>query len=74
MGMYLLFGLCRLLFVLFNYRYFSYGGAGTLVNWIWGGLVFDTVAIFYVNAVLYPSGYPSFEVQVQKMVSGNPVR
>jgi hypothetical protein len=49
LGMYLLFGLCRLLFVLFNYRYFTYGGAGTLLNWIWGGLVFDTVAIVYIN-------------------------
>jgi len=48
-GVYLLFGICRLLFVLFNHRYFSYGGTAIVVNWIWGGLVFDTVAILYVN-------------------------
>jgi hypothetical protein len=48
-GMYVLFGLCRLLFVFYNYRYFTYGGSANLMNWIWGGLVFDTVAILYVN-------------------------
>jgi phosphoglycerol transferase MdoB-like AlkP superfamily enzyme len=51
-GMYLLFGVCRFLFILFNLKYFTYGGAGHQLNWIWGGLVFDTVAIFYVN-ILY---------------------
>ncbi len=51
-GMYVLFGLCRLLFVLFNFRYFSISGPAHVFQWLWGGLVFDTVAILYVN-VLY---------------------
>ena len=50
--MYVLFGICRLLFVLFNFRYFSISGPAHLFQWLWGGLVFDTVAILYVN-ILY---------------------
>ncbi len=50
--MYILFGLCRLLFLLFNFRYFSISGPAHFFQWLWGGLVFDTVAILYVN-VLY---------------------
>ncbi|MBN2763403.1 MAG: sulfatase-like hydrolase/transferase, partial [Bacteroidales bacterium] len=52
LGMYVLFGLCRLFFVLFNAEYFSYNGSGRILNWIWGGLVFDTVAILYMNIFL----------------------
>ena len=52
LGLYVLFGINRFLFILFNHHYFTYDGAGQLWNWIWGGLVFDTVAIFYVN-ILY---------------------
>jgi len=52
LGIYLLFGLCRLIFVIFNAAYFSFDGSGRIGNWIWGGLVFDTVAIFYVNILL----------------------
>ena len=50
-GMYVLFGLCRLLFVLFNFRYFSISGPAHFFQWLWGGLVFDTVAILYVNII-----------------------
>jgi hypothetical protein len=51
-GMYVLFSLCRLLFLLFNLRYFSISGPAHFLQWLWGGLVFDTVAILYVN-ILY---------------------
>ena len=51
-GMYVLFGICRLLFVLFNFRYFSITGPAHFFQWLWGGLIFDTVAILYVN-ILY---------------------
>jgi arylsulfatase A-like enzyme len=47
--MYVIFALCRLLFVLFNYKYFSFSGTGHLLSWFAGGLVFDTVAILYMN-------------------------
>ncbi len=50
-GVYALFMLCRLIFMAYNHSYFSFSGAHTL-QWLWGGLVFDTVAILYVN-VLY---------------------
>lgn len=52
LGLYILFGFCRFLFVVFNDQYFTFQGAGHLLQWIWGGLVFDTVAIFYIN-ILY---------------------
>jgi phosphoglycerol transferase MdoB-like AlkP superfamily enzyme len=52
LGMYLLFGLCRLFFVLFNADYFSYSDSARIIKWLWGGLVFDTVAILYVNMLL----------------------
>jgi hypothetical protein len=48
-GMYVLFGLCRLLFIAFNFRHFSISGPAHLFQWLWGGLVFDTVAILYLN-------------------------
>jgi phosphoglycerol transferase MdoB-like AlkP superfamily enzyme len=48
-GMYVLFSICRLLFVIFNREYFAFGSVGNIAKWIWGGLVFDTVAIFYIN-------------------------
>jgi hypothetical protein len=51
-GIYILFSLCRLFFVLFNSGYFHYSGSERILNWIWGGLVFDTVAILYVNILL----------------------
>ncbi len=35
-----------------NHRYFSIGSAGHFMELMWGGLVFDTVAILYVN-ILY---------------------
>jgi hypothetical protein len=51
-GMYILFGVCRLLFLAFNSRYFSISTPAQVFQWFLGGLVFDTVAILYVN-VLY---------------------
>jgi len=48
-GMYILFGICRVLFILFNFRYFSGAGPVHVIQWLWGGLIFDTVAILYVN-------------------------
>jgi len=48
-GVYVLFAICRVLFMVVNYRYFSIGSAGHFMGLIWGGLVFDTVAILYVN-------------------------
>ncbi len=50
-GMYVLFAICRLLFVLFNFRYFTISGSSHFFQWLWGGLVFDTVAILYVNTL-----------------------
>jgi len=50
-GVYVLFTVCRFLFFIFNRVYFSYGGRDIFLNWLWGGLVFDTVAILYVNLV-----------------------
>lgn len=48
-GIYVLFGICRLIFVLFNAHFFSSYDTSRVLKWIWGGLVFDTVAILYVN-------------------------
>ena len=48
-GLYLLFSVCRIIFILFNYKYFTFSGAGHILSLMWGGLVFDTVAILYVN-------------------------
>ena len=58
-GMYVLFGVCRLLFIAFNFRHFSISGPAHLFQWLWGGLVFDTVAILYVNVLVYRSGNSS---------------
>ncbi len=43
----------------FNFRYFSISGPAHLFQWFWGGLVFDTVAILYVNVSVYRSGNSS---------------
>jgi hypothetical protein len=50
-GMYILFSLCRLIFLFFNFRYFSISGPAHFFLWLWGGLIFDTVAILYVNTL-----------------------
>ncbi len=65
-GVYLLFGICRLIFVLFNARFFSTYDTGSVLKWIWGGLVFDTVAILYVNILFIMLATFPFKIRYKK--------
>ncbi len=65
-GIYVLFGVCRLIFVLYNANFFSSFDAARILKWIWGGLVFDTVAILYVNILLILLATIPFKIRYKK--------
>jgi arylsulfatase A-like enzyme len=73
-GIYILFSLCRLIFVLYNANFFSSFDTNRILKWIWGGLVFDTVAILYVNILLIMLATIPFKIRYkswyQSLLSG----
>lgn len=67
---YVLFMVCQLLFILFNSGYFNYSGTYRIFIWIWGGLVFDTVAILYFNILLILLATLPLKIRYKKWYQG----
>jgi phosphoglycerol transferase MdoB-like AlkP superfamily enzyme len=48
-----IFALCRLVFLVYNYHYFSGYATGTIASTFFYGLRFDISTVLYLNALLY---------------------
>ncbi len=49
----IIFALCRLVFLIYNYHYFSSYPTSTLISTFLYGLRFDISTVFYLNVVIY---------------------
>lgn len=65
-GIYGVFFLCRVLFAVVNHSYFTFDSGIRMLNWFWGGLVFDTVAILYVNLLTIVVGTLPLKIRYHK--------